>query len=352
MRRLWTVLAGVILLVAGCSPSQEPPQGRPVAGRTAPAASPVPAHITLAFGGDIHFEGRVRPLLAEPATTFGPVAEILRAADLAMVNLETPVTTRGTAQAKEFTFRAPPEAFDAIKAAGIDVVSNANNHGEDYGRISLTDTLSYAAAAGMPLVGAGLDAASAYAPWTTTIKGLRFAILGFTQVNTFNDTWPATATRAGLAYAITPAQLDSAAEAVRLARTQADVVIVFMHWGQEREACPTSLQRSTASLLAQAGASIIVGAHPHILQGGGWLGDTYVQYSLGNFLWYSNTSNLDSGVLQVTLRGATVTAASLVPAKIHPTIGQPIPATGSEADRIVAKWNDLRSCTGLAATRS
>ena len=128
-------------------------------------------------------------------------------------------------------------------------------------------------------------------------------------------------------------------------------MIVYLHWGQERSPCPSGLQRSTAALLAEAGATIIVGAHPHILQGGGWLGVTFVQYSLGNFLWYSNTSNPDSGVLRVTLRGATVRDAALIPAKIHPSLGQPIPATGSEADRIVAKWNDLRSCTGLTATR-
>jgi poly-gamma-glutamate synthesis protein (capsule biosynthesis protein) len=305
--------------------------------------------LTLAFGGDVHFTGRTEALLSDPATAFGPIAETLRAADLAMVNLETPVTTRGTAAAKEYTFRAKPAAFDAIKAAGIDVVSNANNHGIDFGQVGLLDTLAGAATAGMPLVGAGHSAQEAYAPWVTTVKGVRIAVFGFTQVNTFSSTWPATDTRPGLAYVISASEMDRAVAAVRLADELADVVIVFMHWGIEREPCPTSLQQTTAARFADAGATIIVGAHPHILQGNGWLGDTFVAYSVGNFLWYSNTSQPDTGVLRLTLTGAKVTGAEVLPARIHPSTGQPIPASGAEHDRIIAKIEGLRGCTGLAS---
>jgi poly-gamma-glutamate synthesis protein (capsule biosynthesis protein) len=346
-------VAGV-LLVAGCSSPAPIAPAPTVPTRTAtPSPPPTPQTITVAFGGDVHFEGRVLSLLTDdPATTFGPISRVLRAADLAMVNLETAVTRRGTPEPKEYTFRAPATAFDALTAAGIDVVSLANNHGVDFGQVGLADTLDAAHSAGFPLVGAGVDAGAAHRPWITTVKGIRIAVLGYTQVNTFPSTWVATDSRPGLAYALSNAQIETAADDVRAAREQADVVIVYLHWGGEREPCPRDLQRRTAEELADAGATIVVGAHPHIPQGAGWLDDTYVAYSLGNFLWYSNTSHPDTGVLRVTLTAASVTGVEFLPATIHPTLGQPIPAEGAEADRIRAKVEGLRDCTGLAETRS
>jgi poly-gamma-glutamate synthesis protein (capsule biosynthesis protein) len=222
----------------------------------------------------------------------------------------------------------------------------------DYGPVGFADTLAASAAASFPLVGAGQSSREAYAPWTTTIKGVRIAILAFTQVDTFTWLWPATADRPGLAYALTSAQLDAAVQAVRGARQQADVVIVFMHWGTERETCPTSQQRSTAKAFADAGATIVVGAHPHIPEGMGWLGGTFVAYSLGNFLWYSDTSNPDTGTLEVTLTGASVTGTSYVPATISRQTGQPLPVSGTEHDRIIAKIDGLRDCSGLADSRA
>jgi poly-gamma-glutamate synthesis protein (capsule biosynthesis protein) len=352
--RALTALAG-LLIVAGCTgnaPVASPSPTVPTSTAPSVTASPTPPTITLAFGGDVHFMKRTDALLKNPATALGPAASILNAADLAMVNLETPVTQRGTAADKEYTFRARPAAFDAIKAAGIDVVTVANNHGMDYGQVGLADTLKYAADAGMPLVGAGSDASSAYAPYVTTIQGVRIAIVGLTEVDTYTSTWSATKTRPGLAYARTSDQLATAVAAIRAARAQADVVVVFVHWGEERSTCPTDLQRRTAKEFADAGATLIIGAHPHILEGAGWLGGTYVAYSIGNFLWYSDTSNPDTGVLRVTLTGASVTGAELVPAIVSRSTGQSIPSTGAEATRILDKFDDLRACTGLAATRS
>jgi hypothetical protein len=108
-----------------------------------------PAEITLAVAGDVHFTERTLRLLRDPDTAFGPIATILRRADVAMVNLESAVTTRGTPEPKRFHFRAPPTAYQAVKAAGIDVVSLANNHALDYGRVGLLDTLDAATAAGV-----------------------------------------------------------------------------------------------------------------------------------------------------------------------------------------------------------
>ena len=137
---------------AGTVPtSRAPSLSRPV------GSSPA---ITLAFAGDVHFEGSSRAALSGGLADITP---LLSRADLAMVNLETAVTGRGTPAPKSFTFRAPPSAFVALKNAGVDVVTMANNHGMDYGADGLADSLAASRQAGVPVVGAGVDEAAAYA---------------------------------------------------------------------------------------------------------------------------------------------------------------------------------------------
>jgi poly-gamma-glutamate synthesis protein (capsule biosynthesis protein) len=332
-------------LVSACTgPSKEiqsPFLLSPSAGISTPAAPP---SITLAFGGDVHFAERTLALLDDPATAFGPVSAVLSAADIAMVNLETAVTTGGTPEPKQFHFRAPPSAFAAVRAAGVDVVTLANNHSLDFGQVGLADTL---AAASVPVVGAGADAAAAYAPWITTVKGVRLAFLGFSQITELASTWAATDSRPGIAMAL---DFSRALKAIRSARAVADVVVVYMHWGQEYNECPISLQTSFAQAAAEAGASVIVGTHAHVMQGSGWLGSSYVFYGLSNFLWWWNDAQSnDTGVLRVTLTGSSIAGASFIPAYIDRTTGQPIPSTGAEAARISAAHEALQGCTGLAA---
>jgi len=354
-RRLVAVGAALaVLLAAGCGGQPSAPVAGPTESATASATpSPTPTEpptITLAFGGDVHFTGKTAALLQDPATAFGPVAEIFRAADLAVVNLETAITTGGRPEPKTYTFRAPPSAFEAVKAAGLDAVSVANNHALDYGPPAFQDTLAAAKAAGVPLLGGGANAAEAYAPRIFTVKGVTIALLGFSQIMIDWPSWHATDTQAGIAMAGTPAQIERAAQAVRAAKAQADVVVVFMHWGQETNACPIQTQKNAAQAFADAGATMIVGTHAHVLQGDGWLGRTYVAYGMSNFVWYSNSSiSNDTQVVRVTLTGSTITRTELLPAVIDSRTGQPIPATGSQADRIAKKFANLRGCTGLAA---
>jgi hypothetical protein len=111
-----------------------------------PAGSPArrrgPAHITRAFGGDVHFEEYVADLLKDPQQSLADLRGTLGAADFSMVNLETALTTGGAPENKSFTFRAPPSALPALQSAGVDAVSLANNHAVDYGRTGLADTLA------------------------------------------------------------------------------------------------------------------------------------------------------------------------------------------------------------------
>jgi poly-gamma-glutamate capsule biosynthesis protein CapA/YwtB (metallophosphatase superfamily) len=336
--------------VAG-GPAADPGAGG-TADQPAGTAGPTPAagqpsEVVLAFAGDVHFAERTARLLDnDPSTAFGPIAGVLTAADLAVVNLETAVTTGGTAQPKQFHFRAPAQAYAAVKAAGVDAVSVANNHSLDYGPVGMADTLNHAAQAGMPAFGAGMTAADAYRPWVADVRGTRIALVGISQVHELEASWNATDTRPGVAHA---RDATRSLAAVRAATQMADVVVVFMHWGKEGNNCPTAEMTSFARQVVDAGADMVVGAHAHLLLGDGWLDGAYVAYGLGNFLWWRDDAfRNDTGVLRVTLRDAKIVRTELVPAYISRQTGQPLPVAGAEAARITAKFADLRRCTGLA----
>ena len=300
--------------------------------------------VTLAFAGDVHFTGRTAPLLNDPATAFGPVAAVLRAADFTAVNLETSVTSRGAPQPKTYHFRTVPAAFTALRDGGVDLVTMANNHVLDYGPVGLADTLAAARAARFPYVGIGTDAAAAWAPYVTTVKGMRIAVVGVSQVAELASSWVATDSRPGEANAI---DLTRTLAAVRAARRLAPTVIVFMHWGTEGEACPDPNQLSLARKLAAAGASIIVGAHAHMLQGSGWLGHTFVAYGMGNFLWWESSYSTATGILELTIHPHAPLTARFIPAVVSGT-GQPVVERGATARQAVAHYDSLRACTELA----
>ncbi|MEV4290011.1 CapA family protein [Nonomuraea bangladeshensis] len=320
---------------AAVSPTKKPtPQRRPY---------------TISFGGDVHFEGILRPRLANPRTALGPIANVLRQADLTMVNLETAITTAGTpAPGKQFTFRAPASAFTALKSAGVDVVSMANNHGMDYMESGLADSLAAIKRSKFPVVGIGKDAAEAYKPYRKTVNGNRVAIIGATQVldSEFIQAWTATADKGGLASAKDEAAL---LRAVRQARKNSDTVIVHLHWGTEMQKCPNEAQLSLAPKLVKAGADVIVGGHAHILLGSGYLGNAYVNYGMGNFVFYnSNPATTGrTGVLTLTINGRKVLKDRWTPATIQG--GVPVPMTGSAKTQALTDWKALRSCTGLSA---
>jgi len=319
-----------------------------------PSPSPSPgavSSLTLAFGGDVHFTGRTLPLLNNPQTAFGPFAEQLRAADFAMVNLESAVTGRGEPQPKTYHFRAPVSAYAAIQAAGIDLVSIANNHTLDYGQTGLLDTLDSAKSANMPVVGAGRNVVEAYEPYVTSVKGVKLGVVALSQVHELAEQWKPTSTRPGIAMAF---NMELSVAAVKKARSLADLVIVYLHWGTEGSYCPNGDQKSAAKALAEAGAQIVVGTHAHMPQGDGFLGSTYVHYGLGNFLWYGPSKSTDTGLLTVTVSGSGAWKATnrvFTPGVISST-GQAKPVTGSELASAQQRLARAASCSGLSRTPS
>ncbi|RKE17153.1 CapA family protein [Streptomyces sp. TLI_171] len=374
------VTALLLAAVAGCTgstPSQDGagPGAAPSSGGTAtgapgtgssapadPSAAAQPSgggssagatdSITVAFAGDVHFEGRTASRLSAPAaeTALGPISRTLAAADLSVLNLETAITGRGKAEPKTYTFRTTPKALGALRDAGVDVVSQANNHAVDFGPDGLADTLAAKASSPIPVVGIGKDAEEAYAPYVTTVRGVKVAVLAASQVNEItNQKWRAGEHKAGIASALDEAAL---VRAVTEARATAPVVLVYLHWGDEGVACPTGAQTGLAKKLAAAGATAVVGTHAHTMLGAGMLGRTYVAYGFGNFLWYG-TSNYpgsdETGVTTLTVTAdGRVTGEAFTPAHIDGR-GVPVPQTGNAAKAAQQRRDGLRGCTGLAA---
>jgi poly-gamma-glutamate synthesis protein (capsule biosynthesis protein) len=304
--------------------------------------------VTLAFGGDVHFEGMIRPRLAhDPASVFASVAPAFEAADLSMVNLETAITERGTPAHKDYTFRTSLAALDALRLGHVDVVTMANNHGIDFGPEGLEDTLLARETSGFPIVGIGRNAAEAYAPWRTEINGQRLAVFGASEVidNFARELWRATDVQAGMASAY-PEAIDTLLQQVQAARADSDTIIVYLHYGRELETCPNDRQKSLVQRLTEAGADIVVGSHAHRLQGAGRHGQAFADYGLGNFVFYNDSgAAADTGVLVLTVTGRRTDRYQWVPARVRG--GVPVLLEGPAADQAVASWNALRDCTGL-----
>jgi poly-gamma-glutamate synthesis protein (capsule biosynthesis protein) len=308
--------------------------------------------VTLAFGGDVHFEGTVGLRLTEdPATALGTtVAQLLGGSQLRMVNLESALTdgTCPQQQDKPFIFFTPPTALTALRNATVTVISQGNDHAVDCGEAGLAQGLAGAKQASFPIVGVGADAAQAYAPYRTKINGQRISIIAATQIIAPNlvSTWTATSSQGGVASALDPTALT---RAVQAARRTSDTVIVYLHWGTETVACPDPQQEPLAAQLVNAGADIVVGTGAHVLLGGGYLGTAYVDYGLGNFAFYDDTApETDSGSLLVTAIGRHIVSATWRPATI--VAGLPQPLTGTPAATALQSWNAAQSCTNLSAS--
>ena len=318
--------------------------------RARPTTKPAPRPVTISFAGDVNFELRTaRRLSADPATVFGVAAAQLRKADLTMVNLETSISVGGTKYPKAYNFQATPSALTALKDAGIDIATMANNHAADYGSAGLAQTLAAIKYSPIPVIGIGKDSDAAFAPWYTTVRGVRIAIIAADQVrdeSTLPD-FSAGPSKPGVANAYRPQLLST----VRAARARTDIVIVYLHWGTEYHSCPNAEQPPLADALVRAGATAIVGTHAHVLLGAGWRQDgSYVAYGLSNYLWWMSFGNEqdDNGVLTLSFAPHKVIAAHFAPAHLD-SQGVPVPATGATKARIDAEWERVRRCAGLLA---
>ncbi len=238
--------------------------------------------LTLSFVGDVMLDDGPGRTIASGRDPLADFVGLLSRSDVVIANLECPVATVGAAKAgKIFTFRARPEALEVLKGR-VHAVSLANNHSGDYGPDALLETIEHLDRAGIRHFGGGRDLATAHAPYWIERDGLRIAVLGYDEFKPRR--FEAGPDWAGVAWS-EDAQVVADIKAAKAAG--ADFVIPMMHWGWERELEPTARQRALARKMIDAGAELVVGAHPHVTQGAEYYRGKLIVYSLGNFVFDS-----------------------------------------------------------------
>lgn len=263
-----SLLAGIALVVAG----------RPVAEAAPPRHVSPPGTVRIALVGDIMLDGGPGHAFENGTDPFAATDGLLLSADITVGNLECVLGRGGSQVLKPYTFRGPAAAATTL-ARYFSALSVANNHSLDFGPDGLTASLEILAGAGVPAVGGGPTLAAARRPLVLERNGLRVALLA---ANGFRpEESAASATTAGVA----PLVAEDLLADVAAARREADVVVPFVHWGPELVAQPREVDRLLARRLIDAGASAVVGAHPHVTQTVDTHAGRPIVYSLGNFVF-------------------------------------------------------------------
>jgi poly-gamma-glutamate synthesis protein (capsule biosynthesis protein) len=260
--------------------------------------------VNLLFGGDVYLSDHVLNAYNKAGGISGVLDSAYRQeiadADIFFVNEEFPFSDRGTQAAdKQYTFRLPPEKVSIFQKIGIDGVTLANNHALDFGTDALLDSCAALDSAGIPHTGAGANLDAAKQAVTYEVNGRKIAIVGASRVFPQAD-WAAGASHPGMLSAYDPAVL---LEQIRTLRQNEDIVIAYIHWGIEREETPNDIQKNLARQLIDAGADLVIGAHPHVLQGIEYYKGKPIIYSLGNFIFGSSIPR--TALLKVTFETAT-----------------------------------------------
>ncbi len=319
------------------TPSTESPAPETEAPETSsPAETPEPQPITLTvscvgdctLGTDENFnQSTSLPAYAEEHGLdyfLSNVADIFEADDLTIVNFEGTLTTSTSRADKTFAFKGDPSYTEILTSSGVEACNLANNHSHDYGSDSFTDTQKYLTAAG--LITFGYDKVA-----VTEVNGVKVGLVGVYEL----------AKGADCAEDLEAAMADVKEQGAQL-------IIVTFHWGIEREDVPESTQISLAHQAVDLGADLVIGHHPHVLQGIEEYNGVNIVYSLGNFCFggNSNPSDKDTMIYQQTFTvldgqvqpglDVNIIPCSLSSVSDHNDY-RPTPATGDEATRILEK---------------
>jgi poly-gamma-glutamate synthesis protein (capsule biosynthesis protein) len=266
---------------------------------------------------------------------------MLKEADLAVINLEGPLTSRGEKVPKPFNFRMPPATTRILTGAGIDVACIANNHVFDYGPDGLFDTISYLDSAGVAHVGAGRNEREAYTPALFTLAGRRVAVLAFYGGG---EAPGAVGSKPGVARR----DLNRIRRGIGSIRDSVEYLVVVLHWGTEKATVPDPGQQAFAREIIDAGADAVIGHHPHVLQGIESYRNGVIVYSLGNFIFGGNSrSSYDTGLFEIRLGGAPADGVRprerrveyrFVPLRVDRW--QAMSLSGAEAERVMRVMRD------------
>jgi poly-gamma-glutamate capsule biosynthesis protein CapA/YwtB (metallophosphatase superfamily) len=325
LHRALSTLFISLVLIAAPAPSMEP--------------KAADDEITIAAVGDIMLGHRAEPFLVKegPSYPFVNVMPVLRQAQLVIGNLESPISTRGTAvENKQFTLRVGPVAVEALKAAGIRVVTLANNHILDFGPQALQDTLSVLGENSILYSGAGMDLDDARAPALLKIGGRTIAFLSYSL--TFPLEFYASAGRPGTA----PGYREYVKRDIQKVRPVADLVVVSFHWGAELMTTAKPYQQDLGRRSIEWGADLVLGHHPHILQELEVYRGRLIAYSLGNFVFGSESDKTNASIILLcTFKGKSLVRVEAVPLDVnnYRVAYQPRILTGSKADSLLGEIN-------------
>lgn len=280
-------------------------------------STPQEAFNRLIFTGDVMLSRGVRrQILAarDPALPFRKMALMLAASDLAFVNLESPFSDQGRYRDGGMVFHAAPDMIAGLKLAGIAVASTANNHTRDCASHGVEFTMSWLRAHGIQPVGTGESAEAVHKGIVLVRNGVRFGFLGYTYDQN-NGNWKDTDPRIALA------DPKIVCRDVSEIRKRADVVIVSMHHGIEYTLKPTAAQVAFAHAAIDAGATLVIGHHPHVVQPSESYRGGLIYYSLGNFIFdqYQRVATQHGQVVQISFVGRNILATHVMPVKITPT---------------------------------
>lgn len=276
--------------------------------------------LQISFVGDI--------LLAQPLQSkidsfgikyiFDKVKNIFKTSDLVMANLESAVADSGTpVNGKQYTFRAKKEILQGLNFAGINLVNLANNHVLDFGREAFEETMDNLSEEKINYVGAGLNLQQAFSPFVFKKNKSKVFFFGANKIIP-NESWYAEENKSGIAGVENPDFLINQIKKV----DKKALVVVYLHWGEEGKITPNINQRNLAKRLIDNGADIVVGSHPHVLQGLEFYKDKLIVYSLGNFV-FNDTKN-ETMILNIKIDQNQILSANIVPCMIISFRPEPI----------------------------
>lgn len=324
MRNALIVFLGMVILGTGAflwSQSSRPVTPALATPGLVVTPPPEAKTYTMLFAGDIMLARSVHKQIEraqDPLYPFLRIANTVRSADFAFANLEGPVSARGKDQGSIYSFRFEPVGtMNSLQFAGFDAVNLANNHIWDWGADALTDTVDYLDAAGIGHVGAGRTSEEANAPHLTQVGDAKIAMLGYTTL--YPRSLEATPEAAGISsfrVSSTIAQIQQLKQS-----GAADLVIVSFHWGTEYEEHSTGSQQVIAHELIDAGADMIIGHHPHVVQEVEQYKNGWIVYSLGNFIFDQNLSRITMRGLMVraSVKDKKIEGLEQIPVQLTPT---------------------------------
>jgi len=289
--------------------------------------------------GDISYSRGVERAVKEQKDINYPflkVGDYFKSADLVFGNLETPITKGREIARLEMIFRSNPGTEEALKKAGFSILSLANNHTPNFGQKGLKDTFNYLEKAGIKYVGAGKNEKEANQPVYLEAKGIKFAFLAYNSSDVVPASYEASETFSGTAFM----RKEKMIKAVKEAKQKADFVIVSMHAGNEYVNKPNNSQINFAHEAVDAGADLIIGHHPHVVQTMEKYRGKYIFYSLGNFvfdqMWSQETK--EGLIVKVYFTKNGISKISFLPVIIE-NFAQPRPTNNDEAENILSRLN-------------